>query len=283
MKRLSSPEPPRDEKKRRVSAAFFDIPTDARTVQGPFALMKTILAISICLIFAALTLRASQVVVYEGSYKITALRDSDLSRSERVQRCYLVVDVQPGRPASSEVLMSLLVYGAPNGSKQQWLPTFGTAADTTENPEELFSTVYSGFPNPLPRLVVENGIRALALNRLDGAGSVILAYAERRPRFAFENSMVRLKGDWKRLLPGELVSLPDLPRVLTGRLTDLTVDDLVFFPSTISRSHFNEAMISVGRNRTLTTGFQDEQLTVFQAIERLSTLLETKGYPPVAK
>lgn len=219
--------------------------------------MKKFLSATLFSILSAASLHASQVVVFEGIYRITPLRDSNPARSERVQRCYLVVDVDPGRAASSEVLMSLVSYGAPSGVKRQRLLDFGVTQ---------------------AQIVEENGVRALALNRLYRGGSVILGYCARFSDVAFGNGMVRLKGDVTKEVRGTYVSPLRLPRLLSGLLSDFTVSDGVFPPSATILDRYQEASVSVSQQATLTGDFQKEGLTVFQAIERLSTLLEGKGY-----
>ena len=225
--------------------------------------MKNLLSATLLLILGSASLSASQVVVFEGSYRNFPARDANLSRSERHQRCFLVVDIAPGRPAVSEVLMSVLTYGAPDGIKQQRLLSFGV----------------------LPWLIVENGIPALALNRLDGGGSVIMGYANRTSTFfAFQTDSVRLKGDYSKSMPENQVSTLELPRALSGVLMKLVVDDSgVFPPGIIATSKYNEATVFVSQNKTFTTEFRNEGLTVFQAIERLSAFLETKGYGSLPK
>ena len=226
--------------------------------------MKNLLSTTLALIFTSASVLADQVFVFEGVYRLTPPRDANLSRSERVQRCFLVVDVAPGTQAQTEVFASVIKFGVPNGIKQQSLLRF----------------------EGLPRLVgTLNNIPVFPLNRLDPGGSVILGYANRTTtNFAFQNDFFRLKGDFNKLAPENRFSSLKLPRSLSGSLMNMVVDDIgVFPPGFIGTTRFNEASLWVVQNSVFTSEYQRERLSVVEAITRLGTYLEGRGYGALPK
>ena len=221
--------------------------------------MKNFLSTALALMFTSASVFADQIFVFEGVYRLTPPRDANLSRSERVQRCFLVVDVSPGTQAQTEVFASVIKFGAPDGVKKQSFLRF------------------EGVPRVVGNL---DNIPVFPLNRLDPGGSVILGYAHRTTtNFAFQNDFFRLKGDFNRLEPENRFSLLKLPRILSGSLMNMVVDDVgVFPPGAIGTTRFNEASLSVVQSSVFTTEYQQERLSVFEAVGRLAAYLEGRGY-----
>ena len=217
--------------------------------------MKKLLFLSLLsILWSAAVASASHVVVFRGTYQRALPRDARV-RPQPPEYCFLVIDVNPGRPASSEVLAGGVIYSGRSAMKKQALLEFGLSS----------------------RGLVQNDIVALILNRLDAYGSTIMGYGTNYTVTQFEHECVVIQGDLPRN-PDGIVNRLRLPGLLTGAFTRFSTPDTTLPPSSASIVTFNSAKFSVREHAEMSAAFQREGLDVFAAVARIQEKLAASGF-----
>ena len=220
-----------------------------------FPLKKLLFLSLLSTLWSASFASASHVVVFHGTYQRTRPRDARVG-PQPVEHCFLVIDVDPGRPASSEVLAGGVIYRGQANKKKQALFEFGLAS----------------------RGLVQNDIVALILNRLDAYGSTIMGYGTNYTVTEFEHECVVLQGDLPRN-PDGIVSKLRLPGVLTGTFTRFSTPDTTL-PSSFAASivTFNTAKAIVREQIEMSAAFRRDGLDVFASVARIQEKLAAQGF-----
>lgn len=203
---------------------------------------------------------ASEIVVYEGSYKLVGPVDVAKNARHSPKRCFVVIDNLPTIENSYEVHLGIIVYGQQNREKVQYGSPFGNGLE----PEDLKQLVLYRFTYR-GSLVIAGGGNSFTPNRMI-TSALFKGIADKYPNGA------------------ESVSPPKL---LEGRVSSsvLPDHDPSNSPPIYSFTAFREAVMLLRRHDVLTTASLGPNATIAESIERVRQHLESRGFartpPPI--
>ncbi len=91
------------------------------------------IAVAVCTLWVGPVV-AQPIVIYGGTYRLDQPKEIRLPRTERLQRCFVLFELNAGREQRSEVPCEIVVYGVHNSERVQYFSPFFTEPPIESQP-----------------------------------------------------------------------------------------------------------------------------------------------------